>query len=45
VATVPISSFYLNEPSSGMIRFCYAKKEETLSKAIEKLKSYRKVSV
>ncbi len=45
VATVPISSFYLNNPSTGMIRFCYAKKEETLVKAIEKLKAYRGVKV
>ncbi len=45
VATVPISSFYLNNPSSGFVRFCYAKKEETLVKAIEKLKAYRGVKV
>ncbi|MGH7739160.1 MAG: pyridoxal phosphate-dependent aminotransferase [bacterium] len=43
VATVPVSSFYLDKPSSGYIRFCFAKKEETLVKAIEKLKAYRGV--
>ncbi|HET9869813.1 MAG TPA: aminotransferase class I/II-fold pyridoxal phosphate-dependent enzyme, partial [bacterium] len=45
VATVPVSSFYLDRPSTGMIRFCFAKKVETLAKAVEKLKAYRGVKV
>ncbi len=42
VATVPLSSFYLDHTSVGMIRFCFAKQDETLNKAIQKLKEYRK---
>ncbi len=45
VATVPLSTFYLNHQSVGMIRFCFAKKEETLQMAIDKLKAYRQVKV
>jgi methionine aminotransferase len=45
VATVPLSTFYLDHTSVGMIRFCFAKKEETLQLAIDKLKTYRQVKV
>jgi L-glutamine---4-(methylsulfanyl)-2-oxobutanoate aminotransferase len=45
VATVPLSTFYLDHTSVGMIRFCFAKKEETLQLAIDKLKAYRQVKV
>jgi N-succinyldiaminopimelate aminotransferase len=39
VATIPLSAFYL-QSSEGrqLIRFCFAKKEETLIKAMENLK-------
>lgn len=45
VATVPLSTFYLDHKSVGMIRFCFAKKEETLQLGIDKLKAYRQVKV
>lgn len=37
VATIPISVFYSNKQDDKIIRFCFAKKEETLKAAIEKL--------
>jgi aspartate/methionine/tyrosine aminotransferase len=45
VATVPLSTFYLEHKSVGMIRFCFAKKEETLQMGIDNLKAYRQVKV
>lgn len=39
VATVPPSAFYLKSPEGGKyLRFCFAKKEETLKQALENLK-------
>lgn len=38
VATIPISAFYSNGKDDKLIRFCFAKKEETLLAAVEKLK-------
>lgn len=38
VATIPVSAFYSTGKDDKLIRFCFAKKEETLSTAIEKLK-------
>jgi len=37
VATVPLSAFYENPPRQKLLRICFAKKEETLEKAIENL--------
>lgn len=37
VATIPISAFYSNKRDDKMIRFCFAKKEETLKAAVDKL--------
>jgi methionine transaminase len=37
VATIPVSSFYRNRTDNKLIRFCFAKKEETLARAIEKI--------
>lgn len=37
VATIPISAFYSDKKDDKLIRFCFAKKEETLNKAIERL--------
>lgn len=37
VATIPISAFYGNGQDDRMIRFCFAKKEETLKAAVDKL--------
>lgn len=38
VATIPLSSFYTTPPDSRLVRFCFAKKEETLLAAAERLK-------
>jgi methionine aminotransferase len=37
VATIPVSSFYKNGKDDKVLRFCFAKKEETLYKAVEQL--------
>lgn len=38
VATIPVSAFYHNKKDDKLIRFCFAKKEETLNEAVERLK-------
>ena len=35
VAVIPVSAFYANPPEQKLDRFCFAKKEETLEKALE----------
>jgi len=37
VATIPVSAFYQDQTDHGVIRFCFAKKEETLRAAAERL--------
>lgn len=37
VATIPFSAFYKDKTDENVIRFCFAKKQETLDKAIEQL--------
>jgi methionine aminotransferase len=37
VASVPFSSFYKNKLNENVIRLCFAKKQETLERAIENL--------
>lgn len=37
VATIPVSAFYKNSPDQKLVRFCFAKKEETMEKALENL--------
>ena len=37
VAAIPISAFYEEPVQSGVIRFCFAKKEQTLSDALKRL--------
>lgn len=34
VATIPVSAFYKNSPDQKLVRFCFAKKEETMEKAL-----------
>jgi methionine aminotransferase len=41
VATIPVSAFYKNAEDNKVIRFCFAKKEETLQKAIEGLIKFK----
>jgi methionine aminotransferase len=38
VAAIPLSAFYGNGFDQKVIRFCFAKKDETLLAAIERLK-------
>ena len=37
VAAIPLSAFYHNTDDHRIIRFCFAKKEETLEQAVERL--------
>lgn len=37
VACIPVSAFYQEGIDNGVVRFCFAKKEETLEKAVERL--------
>ena len=37
VATIPVSAFYHNKKDDKLIRFCFAKKEETLKNAVDQL--------
>lgn len=37
VAAIPVSAFYHQPRESGIVRFCFAKKDETLHSALEKL--------
>jgi len=37
VATIPVSAFYSNKKDDKLIRFCFAKKEETLLEAVQRL--------
>ncbi len=38
VATIPVSAFYQNGQDNKVLRFCFAKKESTLEKAVEGLR-------
>jgi methionine aminotransferase len=37
VAAIPVSAFYSHPKESGIVRFCFAKKDETLRLALERL--------
>jgi methionine aminotransferase len=37
VAAIPMSAFYETPPDARVIRFCFAKREETLTTALERL--------
>jgi len=37
VATVPVSAFYASGRDESLLRFCFAKQEETLNQAVERL--------
>jgi methionine aminotransferase len=37
VAAIPVSAFYREGRESGIVRFCFAKKDETLREALERL--------
>jgi methionine aminotransferase len=38
VAAIPLSSFYRDGFEQGIVRLCFAKKDETLQRALERLK-------
>ncbi|WP_276168552.1 methionine aminotransferase [Zobellia alginiliquefaciens] len=40
LASIPISSFNVNNRQDGVLRFCFAKKNETLKQAIDILQSF-----
>ncbi len=40
VACIPVSAFYHDEKNTGLIRFCFAKKQETVAEAIQNLKKF-----
>lgn len=39
VAAIPVSAFYEEPTESGVIRFCFAKQEQTLSSALDRLQN------
>ncbi len=41
IATIPVSVFYQSGKDDKVLRFCFAKKEETLKRALEKLVGLR----
>jgi methionine aminotransferase len=41
VVTIPVSAFYKHGTNNKVLRFCFAKKEETLDRAIEKLVHFK----
>ncbi len=42
VAAIPVSAFYDKPTESGVIRFCFAKEERTLSTALQRLQALRR---
>jgi N-succinyldiaminopimelate aminotransferase len=42
VATIPVSAFYAQNPVKTIVRFCFAKKRETLDAALSRLAEFRK---
>jgi methionine aminotransferase len=41
IASIPLSAFYNDGTDNKVLRFCFAKQEATLEKAVEQLKKYR----
>lgn len=41
IATIPMSAFYKYGQDNKVLRFCFAKKEETLERAVEKLRNLK----
>ncbi|HQR92541.1 MAG: methionine aminotransferase [Bacteroidetes bacterium 24-39-8] len=41
IASIPLSAFYNDGTDHKVLRFCFAKQEATLEKAVEQLKKYR----
>ncbi|OJW81414.1 MAG: methionine aminotransferase [Bacteroidetes bacterium 46-16] len=45
VATIPVSPFYSNKQDDKLVRFCFAKKEETLKAAVGRLMSLKEARI
>jgi methionine transaminase len=43
IATIPVSAFYQRGEDNKVLRFCFAKKEETLLRSVEKLRTLTSV--
>lgn len=41
VATIPLSAFYKNKIDNKILRFCFSKKESTLTEAVERLLKFK----
>jgi len=41
VATIPVSAFYQNGKENQVLRFCFAKKEQTLNEAVSRLCNFQ----
>ncbi|WOK35764.1 aminotransferase [Sphingomonas sp. C3-2] len=41
VAAIPVSAFYADDPVRSVVRLCFAKKDDTLDGAIERLRAVR----
>lgn len=41
VASIPVSAFYVEQPERGYLRLCFAKSDETIDAAIERLAAFR----
>lgn len=44
VAAIPVSAFYAEKPVTTVARFCFAKKDETLDAAIERMAAYARAA-
>ena len=40
VAAIPVSAFYAESPITSVVRFCFAKRDETLNGALERLENF-----
>jgi len=43
VATIPVSSFYAEDPVTSVVRLCFSKKDSTLDAGVERLAKARKL--
>lgn len=44
VACIPVSAFYRNAKDNSVVRFCFAKKEDTINEAIKRLYNFEQIS-
>jgi N-succinyldiaminopimelate aminotransferase len=43
VAAIPVSAFYEEAPETGLVRLCFAKRDETLDRGVERLARARRL--